>query len=186
MENKLDHTWVTIKSDWFNQPSLNEAYFCIEETVDTWFFSVEVHSKPFVHPEVSEGYHEGLWEYDVAEWFIVNLQTGRYLEFNLSPTGAWWMMGFDAPRRRIDQQRLSVDSLKDITAQGEVSEKSWSARLNIPVILLETILGKGSLKHNVCFILGQDPELREYLSWTRLSSKEPDFHRPCDFLNTLK
>lgn len=185
MRNKRSNQWIEIKSDWFNQVSSSGACFSITKGNGIWSFSVDVNKKPIQHPEASEGYCEGLWEYDVAEWFIVNPQTGIYLECNLAPTGAWWMMSFDAPRQRINQQQFCREG---VTAQGNASDNSWSATLHIPISLVETVLGnvlgKEELKHNVCFILGQKP--REYLSWTRLSSDQPDFHRPCDFLNILE
>lgn len=179
--------WIDIRTDWFYRISQSKARFCIEkqnsENEPLWVFRVKVDKKPSLHPLkiLPNTYHEGLWEYDVAEWFIADLETGRYIELNLSPTGAWWMMVFNALRQRAEQHMPDISL---ITTGAKVEDASWSAYLKIPVSLIKAVLGSVALKHNVCFILGKKP--REYLSWTRLSAKQPDFHRPADFLFTLR
>ncbi len=182
-----DKQWIEIKTDWFYNKSQSGAQFCIEKQNSahdsSWIFRVQVDKKALLHPisMLPNTYHEGLWEYDVAEWFIVDPATGRYIELNLAPTGAWWMMVFNALRQRTEQ---SMPDLKRISAGSVLEDDSWSAFLEIPVAVLQEVLGSVALKHNVCFILGHNP--REYLSWTRLDSKHPDFHRPVDFLFMLQ
>ena len=44
-------------------------------------------------------FHEGLWEGDVAEVFLMH-PGGGYLEYNFAPNGAWWSCAFDSPRVR--------------------------------------------------------------------------------------
>ena len=178
--------WKVISTDWFQQTSQSNARFCIEKKEQkqegkqylSWLFHVYVDKKPALHPLKipSQTYYEGLWEYDVAEWFIVNPITGKYIELNLAPTGAWWMMVFDAPRQRAAQD---MPDLSGIRTGSTLAAESWHASLELPTLVVEKALGRDALKHNVCFILGQNP--REYLSWTRLAAKQPDFHRPGDF-----
>ena len=183
MDNKQ---WIEIKTDWFYHKSESRAQFCIEKQNSehglSWVFRVRVNKKALLHPTTmsSNTYYEGLWEYDVAEWFIADPATGKYIELNLAPTGAWWMMVFNSLRQRAEQ---FMPDLKRISAGSILEDDSWSAFLEIPVAVLQEVLGSVALKHNVCFILGHNP--REYLSWTRLDSKHPDFHRPADFLFTL-
>ncbi len=182
-----DKQWIEIKTDWFYQRSQNKAQFCIEKQnskhKSSWIFRVHVDKEPFLHPTKMQPntYHEGLWEYDVAEWFIADPATGKYIELNLAPTGAWWMMVFNALRQRAE--RLMPD-INEITTEAVLENNAWSASLEIPVTVIEQVLGSVAMKHNVCFILGQNP--RQYLSWTRLDSKHPDFHRPANFLFTLQ
>ncbi len=52
----------------------------------------------------AEGFVEGLWEHDVAEFFLLDRRRGTYQEYNLSPGGAWWAAAFSAPRVRLDPQ----------------------------------------------------------------------------------
>jgi len=48
---------------------------------------------------------EGLWEEDVAELFIKTAD-GRYQEFNIGPSGAWWSMTLSGYRTRsVSPQR---------------------------------------------------------------------------------
>jgi hypothetical protein len=182
-----DKKWIEISTDWFYHPSQSKAKFCIEkhdlEHEASWVFRVRVDKKPLLHPMkiLPNTYYEGLWEYDVAEWFIADLATGKYIEFNLSPTGAWWMMVFNALRQRSEQHMPDISLIR---TGAEMKGSSWSAYLKIPVSLIKMVLGGVALKHNVCFILGKKP--REYLSWTRLSTKQPDFHQPADFLFALR
>lgn len=44
-------------------------------------------------------YVEGLWNRDVAELFIKSPE-GRYQEFNVAPSGAWWAMTLSEYRKR--------------------------------------------------------------------------------------
>lgn len=185
-----EEKWNIISTDWFQQTSQSNARFCIEKKeqkrgsrhYSSWVFHVCVDKKPVLHPlKMSpQTYYEGLWEYDVAEWFIVNPITGKYIELNLAPTGAWWMMVFDAPRQRAADD---MSDLRGIKIENECATKSWSASLEIPVLMIENILGRDVLKYNVCFILGDSP--REYLSQTVLNAVQPDFHRPDDFVSLL-
>ncbi len=181
-----EEQWHVINTDWFQQKSQSNARFCIEKKeqkqgskqYSAWMFHVCVDKKAVLHPlkMPPQTYYEGLWEYDVAEWFIVNPVTGKYIELNLAPTGAWWMMVFDAPRQRAVDD---APDLRGIRTGSMLANESWEAYLELPTLVVEKALGRGALKHNVCFILGRNP--REYLSWTRLAAKQPDFHRPDDF-----
>jgi len=171
--------WMEITTDWFQQRSQSRARFCIEKRRESWVFHVRVDQKPVLHPMkmLPQTYHEGLWEYDVAEWFIANPTTGKYLELNLAPTGAWWMMVFDAPRQRAAE---NMSDLRGIKTSSMRADESWSATLEVPTLVMEKSLGRGAVKYNVCFILGQKP--REYLSQAKLNAVQPDFHRPDDFV----
>ncbi len=126
-------------------------------------------------------YKEGLWEQNVAEWFIVNTRTKRYLECNLSANGAWWMMAFSGVRQRnIDL----LPDLSEVITQSSRQQDSWQAELEIPETLLVDILGDDEWVHNVCFILGKQP--RQYISFNKLISNKPDFHRPDEIAISIR
>lgn len=111
--------------------------------------------------------------HDVAEFFLTDPTTGRYVEFNLSPNGAWWSQSFSAPRVPDGQGLVpGVETFAELAPDG-----GWVAAMAIPRGFLESELKFGdSSRLNVCFILGS-PEQR-FLSAANLGGGEPDFHRP--------
>lgn len=120
-----------------------------------------------------QGFVEGLWEQDVAEFFIVDRRTGHYQEFNLSPGGAWWSACFRAPRVRIDPQ-------PGWTAFGVRTEvvwtnDEWMGRMSWPLPDLAT----ASVNFNA-IVAGTAG--RRFYSLAALSGFTPDFHRPEDWL----
>ena len=121
-------------------------------------------------------YTEGLWEHDVAELFINNPNTGKYIEINIAPNGAWWLMLFTAPRQR--DPHFVTDTFT-LTPKVQQSKQGGQISLTIPHKLLHSLLGSTNYHYNVCFILGESP--RQYMSLNQLNSKQPDFHRPDEF-----
>ena len=156
-----------IDKDWYEKPCPKVGFEIVKST--NWTFKATVptiaETKLIAKPKQ---YYEGLWEQDVAEWFIVNPVTGRYVEFNLAANGAWWMMLFSEPRKRT-----KIPSLTGVSSQYNQDENSWEATLLIPDLLLLACLGEAGWTHNVCFILGECP--KQYLSLNKLSPKVPDF-----------
>ena len=121
----------------------------------------------------AEGFVEGLWEQDVAEFFISDRRTGHYQEFNLSPGGAWWSALFVAPRVRKDPQPESQ-------AFGVRTEILWTAtewvgRLSFP---------QPDLFHTAVNFtaITAGREGRRFYSLAALGSATPDFHRPEDWI----
>jgi hypothetical protein len=122
---------------------------------------------------------EGLWEGDVAELFLLNPATGFYMEFNLSPGGAWWCCAFDAPRVRSG----SPAPLPGVTARAAELDVGWEAELAVPLASLPQGLAldpfdpldPGATKGNVTFCLGRP---QRHFTLADLGGGEPDFHRP--------
>jgi hypothetical protein len=143
-----------------------------------WFLAC--HRKPAqLHPKARPGLFQAeLWRYDVAELFIADPRSGRYLEFNLAPNGAWWSCEFKAPRVReeeIDIAMPEVATFSELAADG-----SWVAAMALPLDLLKARLDFGiQSTANVTFILNS-PEQR-FLTAADLGSGEPDFHQPQQF-----
>ena len=163
--------------DWYGKPCPKVGFEVTKST--SWTFKVSVPTmattKPMAEPNQ---YCEGLWKQDVAEWFIVNPKTGRYVECNLAANGAWWMMLFSEPRKRT-----RVPSFTGVSTQYKLGGNSWEAELFIPESLLLACLGEAKWAHNVCFILGEKP--KQYLSLNKLSPKVPDFHLPNEIVIPL-
>lgn len=59
---------------------------------------------------------EGLWEESVVELFIYQAQSTRYVEFNLSPTGAFWCAEFSD--YRVRKSELKLRSNVEVSSEG--------------------------------------------------------------------
>jgi hypothetical protein len=120
---------------------------------------------------------EGLWEGDVAELFLLNPATGFYMEFNLSPGGAWWCCAFDAPRVRSG----SPAPLPGVEARAAgLDDGGWEAELAVPLASLPMGLAfdpldPGATRGNVAFCLGRP---QRHFTLADLGVGPPDFHRP--------
>jgi hypothetical protein len=120
---------------------------------------------------------EGLWEKELAEVFICSAGGTRYLEINLSPTGAWWSCSFHSYRARDSSAALGgVTALAEtLTAQA----KGWEATLRIPTPSIASAVPftpKGAeVRANVSgVVLTETSPL--YLSYSNLEATQPDFH----------
>ncbi|MDX1680103.1 MAG: hypothetical protein R3242_05155 [Akkermansiaceae bacterium] len=134
------------------------------------------------HPKAGAGdFQAGLWRHDVAELFVAEASGERYLEFNLSPTGAWWLEHFRAPR-----QASPLEVLPQVLTHGSPPGRpAWSAALGIPLDWLREIIGwDADSRLNVCLIL--DSPGQHFLSACDLGEGEPDFHRPWNFEKVLR
>lgn len=174
--NKTSKTSIT--KDWYGNDCPKVTFEVIKSS--HWRFKVDVPLAPQRKLLADTGeFYEGLWEQDVAEWFIVNSKTGQYLECNLAANGAWWMMLFSSCRERC----LKQPDLQKVRTIYLSNKNSWQAELIIPDLLLTSILGQSDWNYNVCFILGKQP--KQYLSLNQLSPKLPDFHRPSEIMTPL-
>lgn len=164
-----------ITKDWFGE-SCPENHFKLSISNETLHFEAQVHQPPPNDFPAQPGeFFEGLWKSDVSELFISDDNGTRYLEINLAPNGAWWIMAFSAPRQRlknfqIDQQRVETTS--------KLSANQWKSTLSIPHGLLQNILRTDNIRFNVTYILGNP---KHYLSYCNLHSVQPDFHIPKNY-----
>ncbi|CAN5414159.1 hypothetical protein BH23VER1_BH23VER1_36460 [soil metagenome] len=118
------------------------------------------------------GFFEGLWEADVAEFFFAPTGAtgdGAYLEINLAPNGAWWASWFSAPRvRDLGCPLPTVRSSGD----GQRAE-AWIDPRDLRALVLSSPRSTG----NLTAISGG-----QFFSHAPLGGRQPDFHRPADFL----
>ena len=179
MWGELDLPLFGVNRDWAGiqvEPAAGFSLAVDENRL--WFLAC--HRKPAqLHPKARPGLFQAeLWRYDVAELFIADPRSGRYLEFNLAPNGAWWSCEFKAPRVReeeIDIAMPEVATFSELAADG-----SWVAAMALPLDLLKARLDFGiQSSANVTFILNS-PEQR-FLTAADLGSGEPDFHQPQRF-----
>lgn len=176
---ELDLPLFGVTRDWHGVPVEPAAGFSLAmDDRRLWFLAH--HRRPAqLHPKARPGLFQAeLWLHDVAELFIADPVSGRYLEFNLSPNGAWWSCEFKGPREReeeIDIAMPEVATFSDMAADG-----SWVAAMALPLDLLRARVDFGKETHaNVTFIL-ESPAQR-FLTAGNLGEGEPDFHQPSRF-----
>ena len=128
-----------------------------------------------VHPGAAAGcFAPDLWQYDAAEFFLVDPENGRYLEFNLAPNGAWWSCEFTAPRQRA---RPDDVPFPDVVTASRMCPESWEASASLPLEPLRDRLrfGPGSRLNATATLMQPKPSL---LTVVPLGSGTPDFHQP--------
>jgi hypothetical protein len=112
---------------------------------------------------------EGLWERDVAEFFLMDAD-GRYQEFNLSPTGAWWSCDFTAYRSR----GMGIPEQGEVFIETKIEPDAWQVVFSVPLQQLLIPL-EGVVGIHVSAI-SRTPHTR-YLSSSPVEGAKPDFHR---------
>ena len=167
--------------DWYGSPMVPPAQFrLVEDPHHLWLVAGhEAAAKP--HPKGDCGdFQAELWCHDVAELFIAQTEGSHYLEFNLSPRGAWWMARFSGARQLCPMKELPEVITHACVDDGGNQGGSWNAALGIPLEWLRERIGWGAKSPlNVAFIL-QSPAQR-FLTTCDLGDGDPDFHRPQHF-----
>lgn len=154
------------------------AFSLVMDARYLWFMAH--HRQPaVVHPKARPGVFQAeLWQYDVAELFLADPKSGRYLELNLAPNGAWWSCEFTAPRVRAEEVDVAMP---EVATFAEMSpDGSWLAAMAIPLDLLQARVGFGEgTRANVTMML-ESPRQR-FVSAVDLGVGVPDFHQPACF-----
>lgn len=121
----------------------------------------------------SSNFVEGLWRYDVAEFFLVQDNSEDYQEFNLAPYGDWWSAKFSGYRNPLKD----VDChMKGVTTFLEVHENRALFGISVLRRDLKVQASFGSeTKLNVTAITHNPDEA--FLSYAPNQHVEPDFHR---------
>lgn len=175
----LDLSLFGIAHDWhgekIDQPM---AFGFVMDQKNLWFVAARQQA-PKIHPQARPGaFQPELWQHDVAEFFLSDPSTGRYLEFNLAPNGAWWSAEFTAPRVRAEQEDVpfpGVATFADMAVDG-----SWMAAAALPLDQLRERLNFGKDSQlNATFIVNSPQQ--QFLTAAKLSDGEPDFHLPASF-----
>ena len=171
-----DLRWSMVNLDWHGQPVAVPAAFTLAmDRTHLWFVAAR-EKRASISPDAGpREFTEGLWRYDVAELFIKDRHSDRYLEFNLAPNGAWWSAEFIGPRVRACSENIPIVGIK---TYSKVSvDGGWKVAASIPLSFLESdfSFGQGS-RVNVTFIV-DSPE-QKFLSIAALPGVKPDFHQP--------
>ena len=155
-------------------------HFCFTLTAaDTLRFEAWRAAGAVVHPAAVAGaYQEELWRYDVVEFFIATADARRYMEFNLSPNGAWWAEGFTEPRVKL--AGFDARSLRP-TLRAEMQTGRWHCSAELPLAELRRW---GWLPWEcrlaACAVICRAGEYT-YLTSCDERSGKPDFHHPWDW-----
>jgi len=175
----LDLPLLGITRDWAGADvSPAAGYSLAMDDQRLWFLAH--HRQPAdLHSLARPGVFQAeLWKHDVAELFLADPETGRYMEFNLAPNGAWWCCEFTAPRvraQREDEAMPDVATFADLAPDG-----GWLAAMALPLDLLRARIGFGpDTRCNVTMILGSPAQC--FLTACPLPGSTPDFHQPAHF-----
>ncbi len=172
----LDLSWSSIERDWYGQQiGVPASFALIMDPASLWFVA-----KRDQRPRVLPGalpceFTPELWRFDVAELFIRDVCSSRYLELNLAPNGAWWSAEFDQARQRSSTDDQPIQGLEThalMTCSG-----GWQAAACIPLSYLEAAFGFGAHSTvNVAFIVDSPEQV--FTSKAKLPGSQPDFHQP--------
>ena len=164
-----------LNSEWYGNKMEPPYTFSLQLTEAGLLFKAERAAAASVHPEARPGeFREELWKYDAAEFFITTPSGDKYMEFNLSPNGAWWASVFCAPRvvaAGYEHWRPQVQ------ASGQSTEEGWACEALIPTAALEQVgITPADCKLAVCAILSSPKQV--FLTSALPCDTQPDFHRP--------
>jgi len=172
----LDLPLFGLAADWFGDRFQPAAGFALAKDSERLWFLASHAAPALLHPQARPGkFQPELWKYDVAELFLADPKSGRYVELNLSPNGAWWSCEFTAPRVR-DAARN--EPMPDVQTYYELAPSGgWVAAMSIALEVLEARIDLGpETRGNVAFILGSPAQ--RFLSATKLGNGPPDYHLP--------
>lgn len=175
----LDVPLLGMVRDWFGAPVSPPAGYCLAMDDQRLWFLAHHRQPADLHPQAQPGgFQAELWKHDVAELFLADPVSGRYLEFNLAPNGAWWSCEFTAPRVRAEDMDIAlpdVATFADLAADG-----SWLTAMALPLDILRARIRFGpDTRANVTMIL-ESPDQR-FLTANQLGGEAPDFHQPAFF-----
>lgn len=166
-----------LESDWFGAPVVPAPEFSFELGEHELVFRAARRAPAMIHPEARPGaFCAELWRYDTAEFFMGQVNGGRYLEFNLCPNGAWWAQAFDAPR----EAAVAVPPPQGVQASGQCGPEGWECRASLPLAELER-LGLDPRDCRLAFAAILNTPQQIFLTTAEDLSGEPDFHRPASW-----
>lgn len=170
-------TEIPFTHDWFGRPARYPAQARLRLDRSQLVYRFATTKPAQCDLTLAQGtFREGLWESDVAELFVM-APDGRYQEFNLSPTGAWWTATFHGYR-----QRGTVGPERGATIEAQHGDAGWSVQLTLDLEAL-TIVSPSDLalaRWSLTAIL--NPEEPEYLCLGHHTGGPPDFHQASTFL----
>ncbi len=165
-----------INKEWYGQHIVPPYEYSFNLSAQGLTFRAARKAAALVHPDGKCGaFQPELWRYDAAEFFITTADGKNYMEFNLSPNGAWWAALFCAPRQIAPG--FENWEPQGIVAGGTSTAEGWSCEALIPTaVLKEAGIAPECCKLTAAAIL-QSPE-QVFLTTALPCDTQPDFHRP--------
>lgn len=163
-----------IETDWFGNPAQAHIAYSLSVDERALTFEATCAKSPWHDPTDSIGdFKEGLWQKEVAEFFLLEDGSERYQEFNLAPSGAWWTGVFSSYREECKPQPQPPK----VTCTSDIRYDSWRASMTIQreALAIDFNFNQDS-RANVCFIIGDETN-RQFLTVGDLGSGKPDFHK---------
>ncbi len=163
--------------DWWGNEVNPPFEFAMAENGERLFILASRRKTPRAQPGSRPGelFPKPLCDYDVAEFFLGQKAGGRYFEFHIAPSGAWWYSFFKAVRQ-TDAEDNPVP--QGVETQTRPLKDGWLAMAGIPLPGLDG-LSLDACRLAVTAILEFPDSI--YLTTAAPSTGEPDFHRPDDW-----
>lgn len=159
---------TAINRDWSGASLAFSFNYCLLHSCDRLYFGCKSNGHNARMPNTAKGqFVEGLWKYTVVELFLGEKNSDEYLEFNLSPDGAWWACAFRSYRERSGRD---LASLEVETFSRALDNNFWECALSFPLPRSELDL----VTCNVTAIIGHEEQI--FLAAKAKSEQEPDFH----------
>jgi len=119
-----------------------------------------------------------LWKEDVVEVFLSREDPPfSYFEFEVNPLGARFSARVESPGGTREGMRVATFSCPGFAAAVRVRERSWSARLKIPMARLFGAM-PAMFQGNAFRV---DRAAAEFTALSPTGASPPDFHRPAAF-----
>ncbi len=177
---ELDLPLLGVDSDWFGSPlAPPQGYSLAIDPTHLWFLATRGAPASCAPEAPPLTFTPRLWLHDVAELFLTDTASGRYLELNLAANGAWWAAMFSSPRSLAEEV---PDFEQHITTHSDAdTPNAWIAAMVIPIAFLKDTINFGlESRANAAFILNSP--VQTFHSVHKLGGSTPDFHRPQEFL----
>lgn len=126
-------------------------------------------------PDRDPVFTPGIWRSEALEFFV-SVGGSAYLEFNLSPWGAWWGAGFSDYRKQ--ERELNEGRSDSLLLVGEETDV-YLVLLRYPLASLPNSFSglkgrQNRLLANISAVTSGDC----FLSWNTKVQDKPDFHDP--------
>ena len=113
------------------------------------------------------------------EFFFMPEDGDRYFNFEINPNGCLYV-GFGHGRN--DSKALQLDNLQELfDIRSGRTEDGWEVWYRIPAEFVGQFYPGyefgGALRANV-YKCGDETDHKHYLTWNRVDSEKPDYHRP--------
>lgn len=168
---------LPVDIDWDGNPLKFEFRFILQVDPDGIIFGARFPKNALALGQANQ-FAEGLWEGSVVELFIHEESSTRYIEINLSPTGAYWIAEFSDYRANESELRVNP----------EIETKSIDEDITtlLKIELKELAVSKFKIAQTaVLKVKNPDSESDFYLTrkfgWGQAAvdslNCEPDFHK---------